>query len=60
MSTMNIKVGDRVKVIGQSRHPYRLLIGKKGTVKSVESNRVRVMLDTATNTSCCSGTFNYR
>ena len=56
---MNIKVGDRVAVIGQSKYPNRLLIGRKGTVKSVESNLVRVMLDTTTTPSCCSEYFDF-
>lgn len=56
---MNIKVGDRVKVIGQSKHPYRLLIGKMGTVKLVESNLVEVKLDDVTNAGCYSGYFDF-
>ena len=56
---MNIKVGDRVKVIGQSKYRIHLLIGKEGTVKKVESNLVEVKLDGVTNAGCYSGYFDF-
>ena len=56
---MNIKVDDRVKVIGQSKYRIYLLIGKEGTVKKVESNLVEVKLDDITNAGCYTGYFDF-
>ena len=56
---MSIKVGDRVKVIGQSKYRIYPLIGKEGMVKKVESNLVEVKLDDVTNAGCYSGYFDF-
>lgn len=56
---MSIKVGDRVKVIGQSKYRIHPLIGKDGTVKKVESSLVEVKLDDVTNAGCYSGYFDF-